>query len=78
MEPKFLYNEDHKTTNENAPAPINNYEVDITPASHNEVRVANQRFKTNQTTGYDGLPAEWCKTEGNTLMGCMHQLMWTM
>ena len=40
-----------------------------------EVAVAIQRLKLNKASGYDGLPAELFKAEGDELVRCMHHLL---
>ena len=49
------------TREDSEPAPIDDYGVEIPPLSHNEVRVAIQRFNNNKAAGLDGLPAELFK-----------------
>lgn len=49
----------------------------MTP-SHNEIRVASQRFKNNKTAGSDGLPAELFNARGEKLVECMHQLVYVL
>ena len=46
------------TRKDSVPAPIDDDGVEMPPPSHNEVRVAIQRLKTNKVAGHDGLPAE--------------------
>ena len=49
------------TKEDSKPAPIDDDRVEISPPSHNEVRVAIQRLKNNRATGPDVLPAELVK-----------------
>ena len=57
------------------PNQIDDGDVKISSPSHEKVKVAIMRLKTNRTAGPDGLPTELFKIEYNELAGRMHQLV---
>ena len=63
------------TRDDSQPASKDDDGVEMTPPSHNEVRVPNQRLKNNKAAGPDGLPSEFFKAGGDELVRSMHQLI---
>ena len=47
----------------------------VAPPDREEVAMAMQRLKLNNSSGYDGLTAELFKAEGDELVRCMHHLL---
>ena len=58
------------------PNPIDDDSVEISPPSHEEVKVAIMRLENNKAAGPDGLPTELFKTGFNELVGRKHQLIY--
>lgn len=52
--------------------------MNIQPPSHDDVRVASQRFKNKKAAGYDGLSAELFKAGGNKLVGYLQNLIYVI
>ena len=64
------------TREDSEPALIEDDGVEISPPSHNEVRVAIQRLKNNKAAGPEGLLTEFFKVGGDELIKSMHQLIY--
>lgn len=55
------------STRKNASNSINNGDMDVSPPSHNEIRVASQQLKDNKLL---------FKVQGNKLVGCIKKLIY--
>ena len=64
-----------ETRKDSEPVPLDDEGVDISPHSHNEVRVAIQLLKNNKAAGTYDLIAELFKTGGDELVTSMHKFI---
>ena len=58
------------------PNPIDDDGVEVSPPSHEEVKVAIMHVMNNKAAGSDGIPADMFKAGCNELVELMHQLIY--